>query len=666
MKRLLGDILANAHSELGQSTEEIQRRCTRLANKLSSFGLDVFGDNMRRVEYAAIELNRQVDALLGPAAMAANCGESDLVSLGRRLRHDIWNPLGVLRGYLELVQEDLVDSNARPLAKKFDELFTHIDSLEERVRTLLSFGNSVLGENINTTLPSSPPSEIANDEVAAIIGDLLVVDDNQSSRDYIAARLRKDGHHVSTAADGVEALEIMGRRSFDVLLLDLMMPGLSGYDVMERMRKSASLSQIAVIVISGLDQEQNAIKCIGLGAEDYLPKPVNTALLRTRVSSSLARKHWRDQERLYRLHLQAERSKSDALLQSTLPGSVVKRLVSGEKVIADAHEAVTVLFCDFVSFTKFAEQRPPKEVVDMLNKVFVEFDDICDDLGVEKIKTIGDGYLAVAGVPVARVNHAELCAEMALRMIEALDALNTRMKTDLEIRIGLHSGPVVAGVIGSQKIAYDVWGHTVNVAARHESYGQPQKIHISAETAALLGDKFELDERPKMQMRGIGKVTSYFLTGRKTARLVATCEDISAAPMPLSILLVDDDLDFLDITARRIRRQGWNVDCASNGREALERLNANGGYDLMITDCEMPGMNGFELTLEIRKQEEETGKRLSIVAVTGNDSVECAQRCLSVGMNAFLKKPVMWSEMERTIRQLRKNELNRSAHQKAV
>jgi adenylate cyclase len=200
------------------------------------------------------------------------------------------------------------------------------------------------------------------------------------------------------------------------------------------------------------------------------------------------------------------------LLLNILPRPIIDRLAAGE-TIADTYEAVTVLVSDFVGFTRYSRRLPSHQVVATLNRIFSEFDGLAIRLGVEKIKTIGDGYLAVAGVPIPSKDHAEICAEMALGMLDILHRLNPTFDEPLEMRVGLASGPVVAGIIGSHKFAFDIWGDTVNMAARHESYSEPNCIHLSAETAALLPKRFAIESRGVLNIRGRGQVETYFLNG---------------------------------------------------------------------------------------------------------------------------------------------------------
>ncbi len=209
--------------------------------------------------------------------------------------------------------------------------------------------------------------------------------------------------------------------------------------------------------------------------------------------------------------LEAEYQKSEALLHNIMPPVVAERLKQNPKVIADSHKQVTILFADIVGFTKIAGRSTPEALVTLLNRIFSRFDALVDDIGVEKIKTIGDAYMVVAGLPAARPDHAQAIARLALRMIDAADGEAQDTGKELKIRIGVHSGPVVAGVIGQKKFAYDLWGDTVNIAARMESHGEAGRIQVSAETAELLGDGFELEPRGTIDIKGKGPMATAFL-----------------------------------------------------------------------------------------------------------------------------------------------------------
>ena len=208
-------------------------------------------------------------------------------------------------------------------------------------------------------------------------------------------------------------------------------------------------------------------------------------------------------------------ARSEGLLINVLPRAIAKRLKRGAGVIAEAHDEVTVLFADVVDFTPFAERTAPARVVGVLDQIFSAFDVLTERHGLEKIKTIGDAYMVAAGLPEPRADHAEAMADMALDMRVAFDELCEPLGLDLAIRIGIASGPVVAGVIGRSRFIYDLWGDTVNTASRMESQGLPRKIQVSEAVFRRLGDRYEFEDRGEIELKGKGRRRAYLLVGRK-------------------------------------------------------------------------------------------------------------------------------------------------------
>lgn len=216
--------------------------------------------------------------------------------------------------------------------------------------------------------------------------------------------------------------------------------------------------------------------------------------------------------------LDVERHRSESLLLNVLPRRIAERLKNEpDTTIADRFESATVLFSDIVGFTELSARLLPDEIVRRLDEVFTRFDGIADQLELEKIKTIGDAYMVAGGVPTRRADHAVAVCEMALRMRDALAELAAGMAEPIAVRIGVHTGPVVAGVIGKKKFIYDVWGDTVNTASRMESHGVPGAIQVSAATYQATKDAFEYEERGAIAVKGKGEMTTYLLVGRRHA-----------------------------------------------------------------------------------------------------------------------------------------------------
>jgi class 3 adenylate cyclase len=209
--------------------------------------------------------------------------------------------------------------------------------------------------------------------------------------------------------------------------------------------------------------------------------------------------------------------RSEDLLLNILPPSIARRLKASDRTIADDFAGVSVLFADIVGFTKMSARLPPERIVDMLNDLFCKFDDLAGQLGLEKIKTIGDCYMVAGGLPEPRADHAEAVAEMALAMLGVVRELARATGEPLDVRIGIHSGPVVAGVIGKRKFIYDLWGDTVNIASRMESHGLPGTIQVSEASRALLAAKYRLQARGMIEVKGKGEMATWLLEGHADA-----------------------------------------------------------------------------------------------------------------------------------------------------
>jgi adenylate cyclase len=213
--------------------------------------------------------------------------------------------------------------------------------------------------------------------------------------------------------------------------------------------------------------------------------------------------------------LEAERATSDRLLLNVLPAPIAERLKAGEELIADRHEEVTVLFADVVGFTPFAERTAPERVVELLNRVFTAFDQLVEQHGLEKIKTVGDAYMAAGGLPAPRADHVEAVAEVALKMQAEAERCVGADWPGLEIRIGIASGPVIAGVIGRRKFIYDLWGDTVNTAGRMELHGIPCRIQVTEAVEQRLRGRYRFEPRGEVEIKGKGAMTTYLLLGHR-------------------------------------------------------------------------------------------------------------------------------------------------------
>jgi adenylate cyclase len=344
---------------------------------------------------------------------------------------------------------------------------------------------------------------------------ILIVDDNEDNRYTLQLLLESDGHErIASASGGNEAIALLNKEKFSLVLLDMMMPDLNGDEVLKIIKGNPDTRDVPVVMISADSDTEKVSKCIELGAEDYLPKPFNPTILRARIGAALRQQSLRTLQSEYVGKMEQAKKDSDSLLRNLFPPEIAARLRNGDSNIADHFEDATVIFADVVGFGKITARMKVYEIVGCLNHLFSEFDGLAEDVGVEKIKTIGDNYMAVAGIPTPRSGHGRIAAKLALDMIAAAGRLQSRLPVQFPIRIGLHSGPVMAGVIGTRKFVYDVWGDTVNMAARVEAASQPNRVLVSAATAKILGADFVLDGPHNVETKEARALETFFVTRR--------------------------------------------------------------------------------------------------------------------------------------------------------
>jgi class 3 adenylate cyclase len=336
---------------------------------------------------------------------------------------------------------------------------------------------------------------------------ILIVDDAPENIDILGRAL--GDYKRIVAVNGEKALQrAMSDTPPDLILLDVMMPGLDGYEVCRRLKSDQRTRDIPVIFVTAKGEVEDETYGFALGAVDYITKPISLPIVQARVKTHLLLK-------LAREKIQQEQALSERLLLNILPAPIAARLKQGEKAIADDYAEVTVLFADIANFTTISANMKPASLIEMLNTVFLAFDQLAEKAGLEKIKTIGDAYMVVGGLPQPRPDHAEAIADMALEMQGKIASFTDDTGKPLSIRIGIATGPAVAGVIGSAKFSYDVWGDTVNTASRMESHGFIGRIQVTTAVYERLRDKYLFEERGIIQVKNKGEMFTYFLTGRR-------------------------------------------------------------------------------------------------------------------------------------------------------
>ncbi|MEQ1518686.1 MAG: adenylate/guanylate cyclase domain-containing protein, partial [Usitatibacteraceae bacterium] len=350
---------------------------------------------------------------------------------------------------------------------------------------------------------------------------ILVVADQEANVSLLLQMLRGAGYAcVTSTMNPSEVCRLHLNNRYDLILLDLQMPVMNGFEVMEGLKEIETDGYLPVLVLTA--QPDHKLRALKAGAKDFVSKPFDLGEVLIRVYNMIeVRLLHLEAKRLYGQVL-AEQKASERLLLNVLPQSIAERLKGRTEVIkdgfteviADTFANVTVLFADIVDFTKFSEGVSVEVLLGVLNDIFSRFDRITDERGLEKIKTIGDSYMVAAGLPIPAADHTARAAHMALDMLEALARFNRESSYKLNVRIGIDTGTVVAGVIGNRKFLYDLWGDVVNTASRMESHGVAGRIQITDATRQRLGEPFIFEERGIINVKGKGELHTWFLTGR--------------------------------------------------------------------------------------------------------------------------------------------------------
>jgi class 3 adenylate cyclase len=344
----------------------------------------------------------------------------------------------------------------------------------------------------------------------AAAGTILIAEDNRVNRLLLARGLEQEGHAVVFAENGREALELLGRQPFDLLLLDVLMPELDGYEVLAKLKDDPHLREIPVIVTSALDELDSVVRCLEMGAEDYLTKPVNPVLLNARINASLEKKRLRDQQR--------------ELISKFATKEVAEDLLTSGFSLGGEYVEASALFCDIRSFTTISESREPAETIELLNDYYTLMMDAIGGEGGIVNQMIGDGLMAIFGAPVPRDDHRQAAVLAARQMVELIRLFNEEQaasgKVQIEIGVGVASGRVVAGYTGTHNRAtYTCVGDTVNVAARLEAHtkelGRP--ILIDENTRQGIGEGIAVEPQGELLMKGKTEPTTVYAVLLDTA-----------------------------------------------------------------------------------------------------------------------------------------------------
>jgi CheY-like chemotaxis protein len=327
---------------------------------------------------------------------------------------------------------------------------------------------------------------------------VLIVDDAVENLQVLSGLL-KDKYRVKIAKNGEKALELANATEKpNLILLDVVMPGMSGFEVCAQLKSDESTKNIPVIFITALNEATDETKGFSVGGADFIAKPFHPEVVLARIQTHI--------------ELQAAKQKSDTLLKVLLPENVVNDLINTGKHIPEIHNNVSVLFFDFVGFTNMTTQMNPQVLIEELSGIFTDFDEICSKHHATRIKTIGDAYMATTGLGTDDKNHAVNLVNTGIDFINYLNHRNQTAEYKWQCRIGIHSGSVIAGIIGKNRFAYDILGDDVNIAAKVESAGVPMKVTITEATKQLCGDQFIFESIGKVMLKRRGEMELFVVT----------------------------------------------------------------------------------------------------------------------------------------------------------
>ena len=417
----------------------------------------------------------RLERMLGDPVQAAN-------------RHDLMNVLAAIRGYAEMLREDI-----GPLHPDLDDTLSHL---------LEAINNAHSGDNADAATD--------NRVIQSEPGFILAVDDLQENRELVARNLSRIGHFVITAASGEEALLALEQSDVDVVLLDLLMPGMDGREVLRRIKDNPAWRATPVIVISGSQDMDGIIECIEAGADDYLFKPFNSVLLQARIKAGIERKRWHDREEQYRQQLERNEKFIRATFGRYLSDEIVTDILErpeGLELGGDLRQ-VTILMSDIRGFTTLSEHLAPAQVVTMLNRYLGAMTDIIMAHHGTIDEFIGDAILAVFGAPQRRDDDADRAVNCALAMQEAMTGINALNQAEglpiIKTGIALNTGDVIAGNIGSERRSkYGFVGHPMNVTSRIEDLTAGGEILASDSTLQNLQGKFSTGDSQGLKVKGI-------------------------------------------------------------------------------------------------------------------------------------------------------------------
>jgi DNA-binding response OmpR family regulator/signal transduction histidine kinase len=477
---------------------------------------DLAGD-LEKIRTAGRQLVRLIDEILNPDKIDNSEG-IDLEAYSAKIRVDLRNPVNAIIGYSELLIETVEESGREHFVPDLERIRTAARELLERSTDIVAVATahdpsldagSPLSEASSLTsgvLSKARPKSSGPDEG---MGTLLVVDDNPMNRDLLSRQLARAGYVVETAEDGHQALDVLHERAFDLVLLDVIMPEIDGLEVLRRIKADAGLAEIPVMMLSSLDDVESAIRCIELGADDFLHKPFHPTLLQARIGSSLEIRDMQRRLSKNSLRMDEEADLTSKMLRASFPGGFADRMRAGESDILETYSEATVLWCDVESAAR-SRTRDAGEIGARLQLMLSTLDRVAADHEIDTMTASGRGVVLAGGIPDPHEDHAHRIADAAL---DLSDRLASKQGAGVAVRIGMDSGEVTCGVFGDTRMEYRMWGEPLDLAQVLGSEAPAGAIVVSPNAHRALRGDFSFATAGVREVAGRGSMKTYLLEG---------------------------------------------------------------------------------------------------------------------------------------------------------
>lgn len=476
--------------------------------------------DLRNVREAGLKLLALVDGILHPDRMGM--AGADLESVGARIRADLRNPINAVVGYSEMLIEASREQGLEHLLPDLGRILTAARRLLELSTDIVQVATGAPESGYSSTLREAsvltqkvlsrigPAGSVSLEASGAGQASLLIVDDNAVNRDLLSRQLARQGYLVATAENGRHALDLLDRRDFDLILLDIIMPELDGVETLRRIKSDPRLADIPVLMLSSLEEAQSAIRCIELGAEDYLAKPFHAPLLQARIGANLEIRRLRRRERQHEEALETANTLAVRLLRGAVPESLAERIQNGEADLVESYPQATVLWCAPNDAEASALARDPRAAGEALARLLERVSAEAEPRGLETISQ-GLALVVAAGLGASREDDAARVAECALALADRAGA-----DGESSLRLGMHTGEITAVVAGRDRLAVAVLGEAVDLARRLANSAPAGGAHVSPAAHALLHARYRLGTRGVVEIPEWGQMRTFVLSGRTT------------------------------------------------------------------------------------------------------------------------------------------------------